>query len=251
MKSHYTGFLAYSLVSALSMTLVVACGQSKTGARVVSKISVQKQQAAKADTANSQSNLRFAVTVTDQKPLLSLMQIGVGEQQINSLVNNPKAAGPVQEAINMDLNLRNLNNTLGASGDGSVLKLKAVLSNSVDQPIALLMASKSATVNVTTDDKGQTKMTANFLFLPEYSMQTSSMKLVLDGAITTNFTMIDSKIYSGTLAIVDDSNQSAIIGSFSIPLSQIVSAEDAARLGASATAPVTAVPAATADTSVN
>lgn len=236
MKSQYAGFLAYSLVSALSVTLVTACGQSKTGARVVSKISMQKQ-AAKTTAANqSQSALRFTVAVSDQKPLISLMQIGVGEQQINALINNPKAVGPVQETINMDLNLRNLNSTLGStSGDGSVLKLKAVLSNSVDQPIALLMASKSASVTVTTDDNGQTKITANFLFLPEYSMQTSTMKLVLDGAVITNFTLVDPKVYSGTLAIVDDSNQSAIIGSFNIPLNQIVSAEDAARLGGSAT----------------
>ena len=66
-------------------------------------------------------------------------------------------------------------------------------------------------------------------------MQTSTMKLVLDGAVITNFTLVDPKVYSGTLAIVDDSNQSAIIGSFNIPLNQIVSAEDAARLGGSAT----------------
>jgi|GEM_PF-2740010 len=228
MKAQYRGILAYTLASAFGISMIVACGQSKSAVGRVSKISVQQTPTS---TATSTANLRFVVTVSDQKPLISLMQLSLGDQ-VNTLVNNPKAVGPAQETVNMDLSLTNLTaNSVGTAGDGSVLKLKAVLSNSVDQPISLLMASKSATVNVTTDDNGQTKMTARFIFLPEYSMQTSSLTLVLDGAITTNYTMVDAKVYSGTLAVVDDSNQSAVIGTFSMPLSQIVSADDAARLG--------------------
>lgn len=231
MKAYNKGLFAYTVVSVLSMSLVVACGQTKNGAPVRSSKVSAKQAATPAEAAAAnQTNLRYQLNVSDQKPLIAVMQSTMGDA-VKSVMSNPKANGNLQENVALDLTLKNLTGgTTGNPGDGSIMKLKAVLNNGVDQPIVLLMASKVAVAEIKADESGRTLMKLTFTFLPDHGMENSILTMILDGHIDSNYVSASTKNFVGTLALKGDSDAS-VIGNFTIPLNEIATADDAAQLG--------------------
>jgi hypothetical protein len=246
MKNQWKDIAAFTFAAVASASLIVACGQQKSApVKAGSNISIANadQAPAKNAAANDQNILnttqtpepRFDVNVTDQKPMIAIIQASMGDQ-LTTFLNDPKAQGPVQEIIKMDLSLVNLDGTsvLGAAatagattpGAGSSLILKTILNNSVDQPIAMTMTSSTAVVIVSKDTS---KLSATFTFLPESKMRTDMMTVTLDGSIA-KAQLAPGQVFSGNISITDSNNNSVQIGTFSVPVSQIMSDKDAASL---------------------
>jgi hypothetical protein len=232
MKKASKNFFEMTFVTALTLTMIAACGPGKTRPATNKAKSMAHQQEQNTADANGQMqapNVPFALNITDQQTLVALMQTALGEDAVNTLLNH--AQGPLDEKVDFGLHLSH--GVKSADSDTkqfSFLNFRSVLSNSVDKPMVLQFGTKKSKVTAVANDAGL-ELAAHFS-VPASNEEGKTLNFVFDG-----FILHDEKVgdtYTGTISLSDDADvlidqehkKTKQIGTFSVPLDKVMDKEN-------------------------